>query len=256
MDLNEKFSLKKNPESNNIKVALCTMGKKENLYVNEFVGYHLKIEIDHIFIYDDNGPNEERMSDAIPFEYKNKTTVIQNIRKMNLNNLPDSFTHFYQNNTKKFYWLIMIDMDEFVYIVNGTLKDYLVNNKFNKCDFKRLHWVTTNDNSLVHYDNRSLFQRFKPPYFKDTSIKSIVKGNIPKLKYWVHFPKFSPERNISCINTRDLFDDGYTSEGCHKINVENSFVIHFRYKSNEEFIAKYKRGLSNWFGNREYEVSV
>ena len=257
MDLKEKFSLKnKNPKSNNIKVALCTMGKKENLYVNEFVGYHLKIGIDHIFIYDDNGPNEERMSDAIPFEYKNKTTVYENIKKMSLNNQADSFTHCYQNNIKKFDWLVMIDMDEFVYIVNGTLKDYLVNNKFNKCDFIRLHWVTTNDNGLVHYDNRSLFQRFKPPYFKDRSIKSIVKGNIPKLKYWVHSPKFSPERNISCINTGDLFDGVYTSEGSHKVNVEKSFVIHFRYKSTEEFIAKYKKGLSNWFGNKEYELSV
>ena len=257
MDLNEKFSLKNtNPKSNNIKVALCTMGKKENLYVSEFVGYHLKIGIDHIFIYDDNDPKEERMSDAIPIEYKNKTTVIENIKKMNLNNQPDTFTHCYQNNINKFNWFVMIDMDEFVYIVNGTIKDYLSNNKFNKCDFIRLHWVSTNDNGLVHYDNRSLFERFKPPYFIDTSIKTVVKGNIPKLKYWVHSPDFSPGRNISCINTGDLFNGHYHKEGCRKINIEKSFIIHFRYKSTEEFIAKYKRGMSNWFGNRKNEVSV
>jgi len=257
MDLNEKFSLKnKNSKSNDIKVALCTMGKKENLYVSEFVGYHLKIGIDHIFIYDDNEPNEEKIKDAIPNEYKNRTTVIENLKKLNLFNQPDSFTHCYQNNIKKFDWFVMVDMDEFVYIVNGTLKDYLVNNKFNKCDFIRLHWVSTNDNGLVHYDNRSLFERFKPPYFIDTFIKTIVKGNIPKLKYWVHSPQLSPERKISCINTGDLFDGNYLSEGCHKINVEKSFVIHFRFKSTEELIAKYKRGLSNWFGNRENEVSV
>ena len=257
MDLNEKFNLKnKNPKSNNIKVALCTMGKKENLYVNEFVGYHLKIGIDHIFIYDDNGPNEEKIKDAISIEYKNRTTIIENLKEMKLGCQPDSFTHCYKNNIKKFDWFIMIDMDEFVYIVNGTLKDYLANNKFNKCDFIRLHWVTTNDNGLVHYDNRSLFERFKPPYFIDTSIKTIVKGNIPNLKYWVHSPKLSPERNISCINTGDLFNGKYYSEGSHKINVEKSFVIHFRYKSTEEFIVKYKRGLSNWFGNRKNEVSV
>ena len=257
MDLNEKFNLKnKNPKSNNIKVALCTMGKKENLYVSEFVGYHLKLGIDHIFIYDDNDPKEERISDAIPSEYKNKTTVFENIKKMNLNNQPDSFTHCYQNNINKFDWFIIIDMDEFVYIVNGTLKDYLVDNKFNKCDFIRLHWVSTNDNGLVHYDNRSLFERFKPPYFKDNAVKNIIKGNIPKLKYWVHCPKVSPERNISCINTGDLFDGNFYSELYPKINVEQSFIIHFRYKSTEEFIAKYKKGLGNWFGNRENEVSV
>ena len=48
-----------------IKVALCTMGKKENLYVQEFIDYYLKLGIDKIFIYDDNDNNTEKISDAI-----------------------------------------------------------------------------------------------------------------------------------------------------------------------------------------------
>ena len=34
------------------------------------------------------------------------------------------------------------------------------------------------------------------------------------------------------------------------INYEKAFLIHFRYKSTEEFINKYKRGYKNWAGNR------
>ena len=30
------------------------MGKNENLYINEFINYYIKLGIDHIFIYDDN----------------------------------------------------------------------------------------------------------------------------------------------------------------------------------------------------------
>lgn len=30
------------------KIALCTMGKYENLYVKEFIDYYFKIGIDHI----------------------------------------------------------------------------------------------------------------------------------------------------------------------------------------------------------------
>ena len=30
-----------------INVALCTMGKEENLYLNEFIGYYLKLGINH-----------------------------------------------------------------------------------------------------------------------------------------------------------------------------------------------------------------
>ena len=61
INLNQNIPIK---EESNIKVALCTMGKYENLYANEFVEYYIKLGIDHIFIYDDNDPNTEKISDA------------------------------------------------------------------------------------------------------------------------------------------------------------------------------------------------
>ena len=62
VDLNQQLPPEKD---NNMKVALCTMGKLENRYANEFVEYHLKLGVDHIFIYDDNDPNTERIIDVI-----------------------------------------------------------------------------------------------------------------------------------------------------------------------------------------------
>ena len=41
-------------------MALCTMGREENLYAKEFVDHYLKLGFDHIFIYDDNEPNTEK----------------------------------------------------------------------------------------------------------------------------------------------------------------------------------------------------
>ena len=55
-------------------------------------------------------------------------------------------------------------MDEYLVIVNDTLKNYLSNSLFNKCDFIKFHWMIPSDNNLLHYDNRSLFERFKGPY--------------------------------------------------------------------------------------------
>ena len=44
------------------------MGKKENLYVEEFVHYYRKLGINKIFIYDDNDVNTEKIRDVIsPF---------------------------------------------------------------------------------------------------------------------------------------------------------------------------------------------
>ena len=34
------------------------------------------------------------------------------------------------------------------------------------------------------------------------------------------------------------------------INIEKAYIIHFKFKSTEEFIRKYKRGYKKWFGNQ------
>ena len=66
--------------NNEIKISLCTMGRKENLYVKEFVEYYIKLGIDHIFIYDDNEQNTEKISDALGNKYKNRITIYENIK--------------------------------------------------------------------------------------------------------------------------------------------------------------------------------
>ena len=81
---------------NNIKIALCTMGKKENLYIKEFVDYYIRLGIDHIFIYDDNDPNTEKMTNIINDTYKNIVTIYENI-KDTIKDQPQAFTTCYHN---------------------------------------------------------------------------------------------------------------------------------------------------------------
>ena len=140
----------------NIKIALCTMGKKENLYVSEFIEYYLYLGVDHIFIYDNNSPYTEKIEDVLGKKYKEKI---------------------------------------------------------------------------------------------------IIRGNIFGLKYWVHSPYISLFKNVTCTNKGSLIN--YTNmnfEYIDQINIEKAYIIHFRFKSTEEFINKYKRGYSNWHGNRINEV--
>ena len=145
----------------------------------------------------------------------------------------------------------MVDMDEYLYIVNNTLKNYLSNQIFNKCDFIVFNWVIPNDNNLVKYDSRPLFQRFKGPYKKSKIIKSIIRGNIQDLKYWVHSPFFSPKKNITCNNEgKIIFYKKMNFFSSNQISIKKAYIIHYRYKSTEEFINKYKRGVRNWFGKK------
>lgn len=245
---NLKDAINKNQP--NLKIALCTMGKKENLYTKEFIEYYLKLGINHIFIYDNNEPNTEKIINTVEDIYRNKVSVYETSKK-NITNQAGSFTDCYQNNKYIYDWFLMLDMDEYLYIVNNSLKNYLSNSKFKYCDIINFHWVLATDNNLLHYDNRSLFERFKEPYIKSPFVKSIVRGNITKLRYSVHSPSFSPERNITCNNEGKIIN--YTIlelEDVSPISIKYAYIIHFRYKSTEEFIKKYKRGYNNWFGNR------
>ena len=229
---------------NNIKICLCTMGKLENLYVREFILYYKKLGIDKIFIYDDNDLYTEKINDVNPLKYYAK--VFENI-KSKIKKQDDAYTDCYNKYKKKYNWFLMIDMDEFLVVVNDTLKNYLSNPIFNKCDFIKLHWVLATDNNLLHYDNRSLFERFKGPYIKSQSVKTIIRGNINNLKYHVHSPNFSPEKNISCNNVGEIIKYKYIDiESVHEINIKKAYIIHFQFKSTEEFINKYKRGYSDW----------
>jgi hypothetical protein len=145
----------------------------------------------------------------------------------------------------------MIDMDEYLYIVNNTLKNYLSNKIFNKCDFIKINWVIPNDNNLLNYDSRPLFKRFRGPYKKSSFIKSIIRGNIQNLKYCIHSPFISPEKNTTCNSEgKIIFYKNMNFEILRPISIKKAYIIHYRYKSTEEFVNKYKRGYNNWLGNK------
>lgn len=226
------------------------MGKMENLYSKEFIDYYVKLGIDHIFIYDNNEPNTEKIIDTIEGVNKNKVSVFETSKK-NITNQAGSFTDCYQQNKFKYDWFLMVDMDEYLFIVDDNLKNYLYRPIFKKCDIINFHWVLATDNNLLYYDQRPLFERFKKPYIESAFIKSMVRGNISNLKYSVHSPSFSPDRNVTCNNEGKKLNISFLEiEYVIPISIKNAYLIHFRYKSTEEFIKKYKRGYSNWFGDR------
>ena len=67
----------------------------------------------------------------------------------------------YINNYKIFDWIIFYDIDEYIHLENYTnIKDYLNEKKFDKCLKINLNWNIHTDNNLIHYDNRTLKERF------------------------------------------------------------------------------------------------
>ena len=60
-----------------LKVCLCTIGKKENLYASEFVDHYKKIGYDKIFIYDNNDIEDERFENVLYRQISTKLIIIK-----------------------------------------------------------------------------------------------------------------------------------------------------------------------------------
>ena len=79
----------------------------------------------------------------------------------------------------------------------------------------------------------------------------MVKGNISKLIYHVHYPSSYPKNKKFCDNEGNIISSRFINFKEQKlINTKRAFLLHFRFKSTEEFVKKIKRGYSNWHGNR------
>ena len=92
---------------NKIKVCLCTVGKKENKYIREFVAHYKNYGVDKIFLYDNKGIERPQLS---------------------------SYKDCYRKHYRKYNWLIFYDIDEFIFLKNySNIKDFL--NIFNTIIF-------------------------------------------------------------------------------------------------------------------------
>ena len=227
-------------------VCLCTVGKKENNYIREFIEHYQNYEVDKIFLYDNNDLKGEKFEDVIKDYIEKGYVEIINFRGKE-GVLLEMMNDCYFKTYKYYEWIIFFEVDEYIYLKNyKSVKDYLKNTKFNKCERIQLNWIFHTDNNLLYYDNRPLKIRF-PEREKRArgvkkgsriGIKSILKGKIPNIK-------------IECVHTLnhklkscDGFGNPKEVEGIITRDADfyYYYIDHYYCKSTEEFINKINRG--------------
>ena len=227
-----------------IKVCICTLGKKENKYIREYVAYYKKIGIDKIFLYDNNDLNDENFSDILKDYINDKFVEVLNYRGRKAPQFK-IYNNCYMNNNKIYDWLIFYDIDEFINLKNySNIKYFLNETKFRKCKSIYLNCFRHTDNDLLYYDNRSLVERF--PIIRWNSqmytVKTIIKGNLTRVKFktthWLDrsikgcdaFGNYiMPNRNVKLNNNNLIYLQYY-------------YIDHYCFKSTEEFITKINKG--------------
>ena len=46
-------------------MCICTLGKKENKYIREYIGHYKALGVDKIFLYDNNDIDDEKFEDVL-----------------------------------------------------------------------------------------------------------------------------------------------------------------------------------------------
>ena len=234
-----------------VKVALCSIAKNENLYIREFIEHYKKIGYNKIFIYDNNEKNGENLGDVIN-DYINSGYVnLIDFKEIDPNKRPqiEAYIDCYSRNNKSFNWISFFDIDELLEINKKyrTIQDFLKDNIFEFCKNIKINWLEFSNENKLYYENKPLQERFKIFNYEHISnkhIKSTVKGNLP-VNYW----KSAPTPHSSNLNIISCSSSGkkisFDSPFNYPPDYTNAKLKHYSYKSFEEICWKLKKGKAD-----------
>lgn len=231
-------------------ICLCVIGKKENIYVKEYINHYKKLGYDHIFIYDNNDVNGERFSDILNSEIQNGFVSIIDYfgYKGKSNSIQiEAYYDCYKRNNRNFNWLSFYDFDEYLEIKpsNITIKDFINSNRYKKCQNIKINWlVFASKNESLYYENKPLQIRFNNAFYNLTSnmhIKSTVRGGFNR-NYWSKWtnPHSSLIKFKSCSSSGKFVNS--ETPFINPPDYRYAFIKHYYRKSFEEFCLKIRRG--------------
>ena len=224
------------------KIALCAIGRLENLYAREWVEHHLRIGFDHIIIYDNNREGEEHFEEVLQdYVDSRKATVIDYRDRDKAQR--SAYNDCYSCYGTIYDWLAFFDFDEFLFI-NKTLPQdvHELMRRYDGWQAVMVPWLMMTDSGLLHYDPRPITVRFTEcsPVHSNQA-KGIVRGGIRGLRYTksVHVPK-TPE--LRCCDTLG----NPTAQARHaSMNTEVCWLAHYSTKTAEEWVTnKWKKGAA------------
>ena len=232
------------------KVCLCCIGKKENLYIADFINHYQKLGYNHIYLYDNNNIDEERFDEVIKDKIDSGFVTVMNYRGYRGRKddaQMDAYYDCYHRYNSECNWISFFDIDEYLFLmpINGTnikIQQFLDQPKFDHCETIKINWKSYSDSELLYYENKSVLERFTKLSkfgYEFGNVKSTIRTNI------THFMRrtYSPHSVFSSIR-------GCLSSGARKQidffmfppNYKGAYINHYVTKTISEFCNKIKRG--------------
>jgi len=218
------------------KVLLCAIAKQENLYIKEWVDYHLNLGFDHITIYDNNDTGGERISDAVSGDMRVDVVDFRGKTQKSCETQVEAYNHCYRN-ANNYTWVLFIDIDEFLWFKDYTnIKVFLSQNWVRRANVIRFHWKCYSDGEQLRYEDRPVMERFTQPCENaevNFHTKQMYRTNLGSLRIVnVHY-----STNVSYIFYPDGKPAPYTtSTKDSSVHDEVAHIKHYVTKSLEEYV--------------------
>lgn len=226
----------------NGKVAVCAIGRLENRYAVEWVEHYKRLGVDHIFIFDDNRPEDGECFGESLFDYiesgfvslwagMKPGTILQKQAYEDLYSIASNYE-----------WIGFFDFDELVCIEDGRdIHDFLDDYE---ADVVSLNWMTMTDNGLTHYDERPMAERFTQGTGEDFEInrhvKSFVRSGINGISFNdPHIP------NAPALQCENVLHERIEQIPVQPKVIHNvAYIKHYNTKTAEEWATLKMRRLS------------
>ncbi len=236
-----------------MEVVICAIAKYENIYIREWVDYHLNIGFTKIFIHDNNDLDEEQICDVINKDiYRDKVEVIdvrglKYVQKKVYNIFFKSY---------KFDWCAFIDIDEFITFTDKSkykdIRKFLADKQ--EFDAVHLNWMCHGDNGKTKASLLGVIQRFGKPvsprdfkynylFPENNHIKSIIRYGIDI--NWEHDDDAWTSNPHTPFGLKQISNGSGTKKNentpFQPYDFEIVYIRHYFTKTIEEYAIKIKR---------------
>jgi len=239
-----------------MEIVICAIARLENLYVKEWVDYHLSMGFTHIYLYDNNRAGEERLAEVLNPEinYPNKVTIFPYHDVVNWPQM-QAYGDFW--NRISFDWAFFIDVDEFFtfgpkWKGSNNVAEF-VNLYSDKAEAILINWMTYGDNEEIFYKPEGVISRFPKPLPLKFSLtnsfgKQPVNGHVKTMvKHTADFHLFGPhvgQGDYVCCNAEGAIVENKSWNPQQSYSI--AYLRHYTTKTVSEFIeSKSKRGLAD-----------
>jgi hypothetical protein len=220
-------------------LSVCCIVKNENEYLEEWLSYHLKVGVQHFFVYD-NGSMPPVQQTINTLGLSNNVSVISFSGKSKQN---DAYQHCLRNFGFLSRWIAFIDVDEFVVPKSKSADLVELLKKFEPFGGLGINWLLFGSSGHLKKTKEPQIERFVLRARHDFSVNRHIKSIVqPKYVRRLRDPhSFKYVMGKYCVNEKFERIDGSFAD----VSVDTIQINHYFCRSLEEFTEKIARGFAD-----------